>query len=145
MTHTFEISFVVDTTDPTIPLNFEAWINDQKIVEINHVKGAQHVSTKISDTDSDHELRLVLKNKSSQHTKVNEFGQIVADARLLITNLLFDEIPLGYVFTKQADYIHDFNGTQMLVKEKFYGEMGCNGTVNLKFSSPVYLWLLENM
>jgi hypothetical protein len=44
-----------------------------------------------------------------------------------------------------AKYQHDFNGTGKLTTQNFYGELGCNGTVSLKFSTPIYIWLLENM
>ena len=27
----------------------------------------------------------------------------------------------------------------------FFGNMGCNGYVSLKFATPIYLWLLEHM
>jgi hypothetical protein len=47
--------------------------------------------------------------------------------------------------TEQAVYTHDFNGTQQEIQDEFYSEMGCNGTVSLKFSTPIYLWLLEHM
>ena len=40
---------------------------------------------------------------------------------------------------------HDFNGTQPEIKDTFFGEMGCNGTVSLRFTTPIYLWLLEHM
>jgi hypothetical protein len=50
------------------------------------------------------------------------------------------------MFSEQAEYHHDCNGTaQQVILDKFYREMGCNGTVSLKFTTPVYLWLLENM
>ena len=39
----------------------------------------------------------------------------------------------------------EINGTQESVDDDFFGTMGCNGTVRLKFSSPVYLWLLETV
>ena len=49
------------------------------------------------------------------------------------------------MFVEQAVYTHDFNGTSKATENKFYGELGCNGTVSLKFSTPMYLWLLEHM
>jgi hypothetical protein len=69
----------------------------------------------------------------------------VSDAVLTIKDLAFDEIKLGHMLTELATYTHNFNGTKEPVQEKFYGAMGCNGTVSLKFAAPVYLWLLENM
>jgi hypothetical protein len=49
------------------------------------------------------------------------------------------------MITQQATYTHNFNGAGAETQEKFYGEIGCNGIVSLKFSTPIYLWLLEHM
>ena len=49
------------------------------------------------------------------------------------------------MLVEQAVYTHDFNGTQPEIEDTFFGEMGCNGTVSLRFTTPIYLWLLENM
>jgi len=97
------------------------------------------------DDEAEHDLRFVLKNKTAEHTQIDEAGNIVNDARLKITDMAFDEIQLGHMITEQAVYDHDFNGTGVMSQHKFYGEMGCNGTVSLKFTTPVYLWLLEHM
>ena len=48
-------------------------------------------------------------------------------------------------FLDKTVYSHDFNGTQSMVNDSFHGRAGCNGTMSLKFSTPMYLWLLENM
>jgi hypothetical protein len=47
--------------------------------------------------------------------------------------------------TEQAMYTHNFNSTGPSTQDKFYGELGCNGTVTVKFNTPIYLWLLEHM
>jgi hypothetical protein len=109
------------------------------------VQAQQPVVVEIADDDGEHELRFILKNKTADHTQVDEAGNIVADATLTVTDLAFDEIRLGHMVTEQAVYTHDFNGTQKEIQDKFYGEMGCNGTVSIKFSTPIYLWLLEHM
>ena len=145
MTPTAKIAFSLDTTDSTAALGFEAWIDDRQFYDSDHVTGTAHLQVEISDDDATHQLRFVLKNKTSDHTSIDESGNILADARLKIMNLTFDEIPLGHMVTEQATYEHDFNGTGLPVQEKFYGEIGCNGTVSLKFTTPVYLWLLEHM
>ena len=146
MTPTVCITFNLATTDATAELGFEAWIDERKFLDIDHVKETQPVTVELEDQDdAEHELRLVLKNKTTAHTQVDEHGNIVADARLLITDVAFDEIRLGHMFSEQAVYTHDFNGTGTATEEMFYGEMGCNGTVILKFTTPMYLWLLEHM
>ena len=145
MSPVVKISCTLDTTNPEATLGFEAWIDDQKFFDTDHVQGQQQVVVETADDDSDHELRFVLKNKTSDHTQVDGAGNVVADARLIVTDLTFDEIKLGHMVTEQTVYTHDFNGTGELTQDKFYSEIGCNGTVSLKFTTPVYLWLLEHM
>ena len=146
MTPTVTITFNLATTDATALLGFEAWIDERKFLDLDHVKETQSVTVELDDQDDvEHELRLVLKNKTTAHTQVDEHGNIVADARLVITDVAFDEIRLGHMFFEQAVYTHDFNGTGEIIQDKFYSELGCNGTVSLKFATPMYLWLLEHM
>ena len=136
---------MINTTDYTIPLGLEIWLDDQQIYNQSQITGKQIFEYEMSDEDAEHELRFVMKNKTADHTKINETGGIVKDARLIIDELEFDDIPLGHMLVEKAMYTHNFNGTADEIQEKFYGEMGCNGTVSLKFSTPMYLWLLENM
>ena len=145
MPNTVAISCTLDTTDPEATLGFEAWIDNQKFFDSNHVQAQHSIVMELADDDSEHELRFILKNKTSDHTQIDDAGNIVADARLIVTDLAFDEIKLGYIVTEHAVYTHNFNGTGTITQNKFYGEMGCNGTVSLKFSTPIYLWLLEHM
>jgi hypothetical protein len=143
---TAQISFELSTSDAAVPLAFEAWINDQCIFKTDHVTETVQVSYDLpEEDDAQHSLRLVMSGKTHEHTRVDEQGNITQDARLSIANVQFDEIELGQVFLDKTVYVHDFNGTGKFVNEQFFGEMGCNGTVELKFSSPIYLWLLENM
>ena len=139
------ISCSLDTTYTVAKLGFEAWIDDKKFHDTDHVTGRQQIFMEISDDDAEHELRLIMKNKTIEHTQVDETGNIITDSKLTVTDIAFDEIPLGHMFAEQAVYTHDFNGTGKVTEDKFYGEMGCNGTVSLKFSTPMYLWLLEHM
>jgi hypothetical protein len=145
MTDIVKISFHLEPTDPDVPLGFEAWVDDNKFFDTDHVQTAQDISVDIDDTEAEHVLRLIMKHKTFTHTKINDASEIVQDARLVVNDIAFDGIKLGQVFTELATYTHDFNGTGSETKEKFYSEIGCNGTVRLEFSTPVYLWLLEHM
>jgi hypothetical protein len=146
MTSAVTISCILNTTDPNAAVGFEAWVNNNKFVDINHVQAQHPISIEIpDDDDSEHELRFILKNKTIEHTQVDEAGNIISDAKLSITDVAFDEIKLGHMLTELATYAHDFNGTQSPTTDKFHGEMGCNGTVSLAFSTPIYMWLLEHM
>ena len=145
MTNTTTISGFIDSSDKKIPLGTEVWIDNTCVINIEHVDRIVHFSHEISDDDSEHELRIVMKHKTPEHTKLDNAGEIVRDVMLIISDVKFDEIELGQVFLEKTTYVHDFNGSQSSVEDQFFGEMGCNGTVSLKFSTPTYLWLLENM
>ena len=103
------------------------------------------VQLDISDSDGSHLLVIEMTGKQPHHTKISVDGVIEKDHVITIDNVAFDGITLGHVFTHLAKYSHDCNGTASPIEEKFYGTMGCNGTVSLQFTTPIYLWLLENM
>jgi hypothetical protein len=88
------------------------------------------------------EAQRLLKNEIS--SKMYDLTQ-VSDKSITIENLAFDDIELGQLVTDLATYTHDFNGSQDTIQDQFFGSMGCNGIVRIEFSSPVYLWMLENM
>lgn len=142
---TTTLSFAVDSTDKTVPLGFEAWLDHQLILNVDWVQEKVNFSYDFLDDDGEHCLTLKMKNKTSEHTTISDSGQIINDACLTVSALAFDDLALGQIFIDQATYTHNFNNTELETTEKFYGNMGCNGTVNLKFSTPIYLWLLENM
>ena len=146
MANNIKISCIVGATVINSKLGLELWVDDQCLYNNDSVDSdAIPVEIEITDVEGDRELRIVMKNKTVEHTKIDQDGNIVSDARLTLNDLAFDSIKLGYLLTKFATYTHDFNGTGTQTEEKFFGEMGCNGTVSLKFSSPFYLWLLEHM
>jgi hypothetical protein len=145
MSNSITISFDLSTTDSAAGLGFEVWIDTTKLYDEIVNFNSSELKFEISDDTADHELRFIMKNKTVDHTKLGEDGNIVSDAKLILKNLAFDEIKLGHLATEQAVYTHNFNGTGREAHEKFYEEIGCNGTVSLKFSTPIYLWLLEHM
>ena len=142
---TTSVTFDLDSTDYTARLAFEVLLNDTVVFATEHVAQPTPVEISIDDDEGEHELKFVLKNKTQDHTVVDENGIIVSDAMLSISNVAMDKIKLGHMFFEQTHYHHDTNGSQLFVKDKFFGAMGCNGYVSLKFSTPIYLWLLENM
>ena len=135
----------IDTSDPAATLSLKILLDDQVIYENNHVTEPVDFKYEITEDDQEHELFFVMSGKTHEHTKIDESNNIVKDAFLTIKDITFDEIAVEMIVIKNAVYAHDFNGTQSPVQAKFYGEMGCNGTVNLKFATPIYLWLLENI
>ena len=142
---TYQISCTVGTSDPTAPLGLEVWVDDLQLCDIPHVVDKMPLTFAVEETEGPHELRFVMKNKTTEHTVIDSEGAIVKDAVITINDVAFDDIKLAQVFIDYAEYTHNFNGTKLSTVDKFYGQMGCNGAVSLKFATPVYLWLLENM
>jgi hypothetical protein len=142
---TVKFNCVVSSTDFSVPLGMEIWLDQHKFFDQDYIDQDYRIAQDIADDDGDHELRFVLKHKHSDHTQVDTDGSILSDATVTVSNIQFNEIDCQYLTTKLAQYQHDFNGTGKPTSESFYGELGCNGTVSLKFSTPIYIWLLENM
>lgn len=145
MKNTATFSCKIGTTDALAALGMEIWLNNNKIFDTEHVDSTVECQTVFSDDDGEHELQFVMKNKTIDQTQIDETGAILKDACLTISDVAFEGIELGHMFIEQTHYTHDFNDTQSEITEKFYGSMGCNGTVSLRFTTPIYLWLLENM
>lgn len=142
---TINFCCIITPTNAVVPLGIEVWSNDQKLFDQDHVHESHKISTEFSNDDGEHELRFVLKNKLSEHTQIDADNNIISDARISVSHIEFDGIELNQIVSDLAEYQHNFNGNGELSVHKFYGELGCNGTVSLKFTTPVYLWLLEHM
>lgn len=136
---------ILASTDSTVPLGMRILLDDKTIYENFHIKDQENVEYKLSDVDAEHTLVFELFGKLPSHTKINESGEILKDALIFIKDLTIDDIDISQVMQDLAVYRHNFNGTSDTIEDVFRNAVGCNGTVSLKFTTPVYLWLLENM
>jgi hypothetical protein len=139
------ITFDINTTDNKAKLAAEVWFDDQLTVAVDHVTELIPVSVAVSDDDGDHELKIVLKNKTANDTTIDSEGNIVLDSCLTVDNFKFDGIEVDQLVSEQSVYRHSFNTDSAATDHRFYWSMGCNGTVSLKFTTPIYIWLLEHM
>ena len=145
MSDQFQFACTISSTNPTAAVGLEIWLDDAQIYNTEHVSDTVNFDHDFEDTAGEYQLRFVMKNKIPDHTTIDAEGNILTDSRICIRDFSFDKIDLQQILTEQAVYEHNFNGTADPIKDKFYGEMGCNGTVTLAFTTPVYLWILENM
>jgi len=97
------------------------------------------------DQEGDHVLEIELADKLPQHTQLDAQGEIIQDRVIELRAFSLDGIDLGEEFFGKITYQHDFNGTQDPITDGFYGIMGCNGCLSVRFQSPIYVWLLEQM
>ena len=89
-----------------------------------------------------HTLEIRLTNKFVWDTVVDENGNIVKDMLLNIDSIEIDDIDLNSVKWSHSQVVAD-DPTRPLLTNCV--NLGWNGTWILKFESPFYLWLLENM
>jgi hypothetical protein len=140
-----KISFNVETSDVSCPLSIEIWLDNDLLLKNPHIQEKIKFTHAINDNEGDHKLRIVLQGKTLDHTQIDADGNIVKDATLQISNVVIDEIDINQLFLDKCVYTHNFNGTQPEIADTFHGVAGCNGTISFEFSTPIYLWLLENM
>jgi len=145
MNNDIVISVDVAGTATENPLGLEIWMDDTIVHDIIATSVTETYLIAINgDTEAEHELKFVLKNKTSAHTQIDDAGNIVNDTTVTLNNLKFDGIALGHVFNNLATYTHNFNGHGEESTHAFFDTIGCNGTVSLKFTTPIYLWLLAH-
>jgi len=141
---TAKLSFCVAATGPDLRLT--ACIDDTVIYAGYPTAESAQIEHEFSDSEElDHVLSFEMRGKLPEHTTIGVTGDILQDRFITITNVAFDNIELGHMFTQIAQYHHNHNDTTEPVTHKFYGVMGCNGRVEMRFTTPIYLWLLENM
>ena len=142
---TVKISFDIETSDAECPLGVEIWLDDAVLLATNHVQEKIAFAHDMSDDDGEHKLRIVFSGKTADHTQVDDQGNIIKDASWQLSAVTIDGIDVNQLFLEKCVYTHDFNGTQPEIEDTFHGIAGCNGTIVFEFSTPIYLWLLENM
>jgi hypothetical protein len=105
----------------------------------------------VSLTEEPHELQISLLNKESADTVKDASGNIVGDMMLNIDSVEIDEIALGGLLWTASIYNpiypesytdHDQKNIKDVLNCK---NLGWNGVWRLLFTSPFYIWLLENI
>jgi len=138
--------FTASPTDKENPLGLTISHNDQTVFDTDKLHESEIINIEIDDVDNvEHTISITLKNKTAEHTKVDEQGNIIQDSLISISAISFDDIEIDQLFFDQSCYTHSHNSNAEPVQDRFYGNIGCNGSIEFKFSTPVYIWLMENM
>jgi hypothetical protein len=99
-------------------------------------------------------LTILRSLKDHKQTKLNAKGEIEKDQLLHIKSIEIDEIDIGslvYEGVYEPDYPEPWYSQQVkagtILPKTFTNvtRMGHNGSWTLKFQSPFYMWLLENL
>lgn len=120
----------------------DVYCDDRKIFSTSATDVTHTVEIDVDDQPAQHQLRLVMSGKTRQHTKLDDQGNIAEDVFFTVSRLEFEELDMREIFCLgRPCYRHSFNGTRSEFLDEFYGFIGCNGTVELIFETPVFLWL----
>ena len=93
--------------------------------------------------DQEHLLEIKLLNKTDDDTVQSaDKTEIVKDMLLNIESISIDDIELGQIKWDQSEFV-PVDPARPVLKECV--NLGWNGSYQLKFNSPFYLWLLEKM
>lgn len=129
-------------------LDVKVLVNDVIIYENNQTQGSIEVRAEDIEIfeDANHTLKVIVAGMKMDYTKIDIDGEIVDDVLLKIKNVYLDEIPLDNLVYEKCEYLPEYPagvaGERVLPRVE---HLGWNGTWRLEFTSPVYLWLLENM
>jgi len=103
---------------------------------------------------NDYSLVIKRTGKLKNQTVVNDKGDLLKDQLLHIKSIEIDEIDIGalvYEGVYKPEYPEPWatqqaeSGKELREAFKNVTQMGHNGEWEFKFSSPFYMWLLENL
>lgn len=140
----FKFELELESTDTSAPLGIRVYFDNNCVFETDHVRETIQVSHVFEDVIGSHGFEVEMFGKTAEHTKLIN-GKIVKDALINIKRISIDNQDLSKILWDKGVYRHDYNGSQKPIDDKFFGSMGCNGSVGLKFESPFFIWMLENM
>ena len=105
--------------------------------------------------EGDNSLEICLLNKTNQDTVKDQNGRIVKDYLLNIDSIEIDDLDIGMLKWSLSSYYPDYpvkyrqelvaEGKELSAEVKNCVNLGWNGTWKLPFTSPFYIWLLENI
>jgi hypothetical protein len=131
-----------DCADIVLQVNCDG----KKIAQSTATQAQQTVCLELPEDAQDHVLQLVMSGKNNTHTTVDSQGQPIEDVFFTIDRLEFEDLDMKEIFCQGLTcYTHSFNQPQPTILDEFYGFIGCNGTIDIKFRTPFYLWLDEHM
>jgi len=125
---------------------FSIWLDDHVVTQSEISADPHNVVFERAVEPGAHSLKIRLENKTNHDTQIKD-RVIVNDMLLNIDDITIDDISLGNLLWS-AEYLLDqpqeYNGKTINHLDNCVN-LGWNGTYTLKFSSPFYIWLLEQL
>lgn len=117
---------------------------DDVVYASGTIKSTEHQIVEFSADvaeDAQHSLKIRLENKTDSDTVVDG-NTIVKDMLLNIENIEVDDIELGNIMWSHSTFIPDDKENRPILNNCV--NLGWNGAYTITFTSPFYIWLLEN-
>lgn len=125
------------------PPNLRISINHDTIID-GPVREPTIIEREIPlEDEQSHTLNFTLHDKSNHDTHINESGEITKDTLIKIKQIEIDDVDITHLLPINHDTFYYKHDTGTL--EPFYDTLGVNGTATVKFTTPFYQWLLENL
>jgi hypothetical protein len=68
----------------------------------------------------------------------------MSDCAVIVEKILLDDIDVTEIYCAGLEcYTHNNNGSTEDVVDEFYGYIGCNGTVEISWYTPMNLWFIK--
>lgn len=129
-------------------------IVDDTVITQGNVKtlagDAEYIEFDSELTEGTHELKVKFLNKTAGDTTIFD-GKIVEDLLLNIESICIDGVDLDSLIWTASIYRPDYPDEYLDEQQKSITEikncvnLGWNGEWSMKFSSPFYIWLLDNL
>lgn len=134
-----------------LPCHVKIWLDDELIEDTEISERKSQGEKKVIEfgrelSDGDHAIKIQYLDKTDLDTEIDGQRNILKDHLLNVDEVEIDEIELGFMAFKEGIFYPD-RGIRPDLPETIR-EMVCigyNGTWELKFRVPTYIWFLENL
>jgi hypothetical protein len=144
--NTVNFTCKVSTNCPELPINLKIDHNNTVVFD-DQIINDVNISFDFDDgVEVEHVVKFIVHGKTDLHTQLSNTNEIIKSSEITITQISLDGFSLTpYIMANPLLYIHSNNGYTDQIHSEFFDTAGCNGEIILKFTSPIYLWLLDNM
>jgi hypothetical protein len=130
---------------PNPPMKILVSFDGEVILSERTTKSKYSISHDFDATDNgkSHIFNVNLSGKVDEHT----IGDSTDSSQISIVNITLDGMSIDCALTRNDNiikYTHDNNGYSDEVVVGFVDVMAFNGTIEMEFKTPLYLWVLEN-
>lgn len=98
------------------------------------------------EDDTENFLTIEYTNKNPKQDVVIQNNEIIQDKRIEINTISFDDIELDFFELEDIEKF-SYKSTDEEIETTGFdaSKLSWNGKTTLKFTTPVYIWLLENL